>query len=161
MSSNFDPGQITSPPLADSGVRRHQSLTYGAKRTATGLRRAGTLQAASAMKNSTAPRSPSPTNAEEAYEQEETPYADDSYFSGPQQQQQQQQTQVPPQPQSQGQYGGSPSSRSPWGTPGEWRAPANGTGYAGGGVAIDDVQRALATLELAGQQGLNYGQNGV
>jgi YTH domain-containing family protein len=99
-----------------------------------------------------AARSPSPTNAEEEYEDEETPYAEDSYFRAPSQQGAQQQ-------QQQGGNGNGyvPSPlRSPWATPGEWRAPPP-SGSLGGhddALVMDDVTRALSNLELSQQQGV-------
>ena len=86
------------------------------------------------------PQSPSPTNAEE--DDDESVRADEeSYFAG-------------------GQYPGSPIGRSsPWGTPGaggEWRAPVGGNGAAytnTGNAGIDDVSRALSSLDISQQYG--------
>ncbi|EIW84824.1 YTH-domain-containing protein [Coniophora puteana RWD-64-598 SS2] len=152
LSPHFGAPNAPSPPLAASGVRRHQSLTYGAQgnarqmpaaTAAAGLRRAGTLQATgrhpSAM--GPTPHSPSPPNEEEQYEYEEdlvNPYEDESYFNSrsPPPGQQQYQGQV----QSQGMYAGS-LGRSPWNTPGSAFSP-------GSSSSIDDVQRALSALEF-------------
>ncbi|KZT26615.1 YTH-domain-containing protein [Neolentinus lepideus HHB14362 ss-1] len=147
LSPHFGPQQIPSPPPAGTaGVRRHQSLTLGAasagvRHMSSGLRRAGTLHAGTQLKNhhgSSYPQSPSPTNADEGYDddqQHQQAYEDDSYF--------------PRQPQAQqgsGQYPTSPlGTRSPWSTPGtEWRA----SGGNGANASIDDVSRALSNLEI-------------
>lgn len=135
-----------SPPPASSGVRRHQSLTYGTgghgarhQVSSTGLRRSGTLQAQ--VKHSTVPQpgpqSPSPTNAEEDYP-DETPYEDEYYNPA---------SPRTPQPQ----YPTSPMGRSsPWGSQGgDWRGGGGYSGNNGGNnAALDEVQRALSSLEI-------------
>ena len=143
---------VPSPPpgaAGAGGVRRHQSLNYpnantGVRRLASGLKRAGTLQAGGKPVQGvpySGPQSPSPTNAEE--DDDESVRADeDSYYSG-------------------GQYPGSPIGRSsPWGPPGvgggEWRAPGSGNGAAyntAGSTAIDDVTRAISSMEIGQQYG--------
>ncbi|KAF9068302.1 YT521-B-like domain-containing protein [Rhodocollybia butyracea] len=133
---------VPSPPPAASGVRRHVSLTYGAQGAGvnrpkvTSLKRAGTLQTPLPPNN--APENAPAEGEEDEYEYSyavEDPGAYDPYDS----------------------YGGptSPLGRSsPWGSAGssgsagDWRA----------GNAIDDVQRALSTLELSGGAG-NVGQS--
>ncbi|RDX56393.1 YTH-domain-containing protein [Lentinus brumalis] len=136
------------PPGSAGGVRRHQSLNYpqgtpGVRRLASGLKRAGTLQvggkAAPGVPYSGA-QSPSPTNADEEYDNESTHADEESYFAAA------------------GQYPGSPIGRSsPWSTPGgEWRAQMGGnsnTYNAGGNAGIDDVSRALSALEINQQYG--------
>lgn len=151
LTPNFATGHMPSPPQADSGVRRHQSLTAhgsGARRVSSHLKRSGTLQTPGHMKQRSA-RSPSPTNAEEGEAEEDNPYAEDSYFPGNQQQQQQQLQQQQQQQQLANGYVPSPL-RSPWGAPSnEWR-PA--TGMTADQMAMDDVQRALSSLELSSEQ---------
>lgn len=148
LSPHFAGGlpHVPSPPpgAAAGGVRRHQSLNYpqgnsGVRRLASGLKRAGTLQVGAKGAPGgpyAGPQSPSPTNADEEYDDESARAEEDSYF---------QQT---------GQYPGSPIGRSsPWSTPGgEWRAQVGGnTAYNNGG--IDDVSRALSALEIGQQYG--------
>jgi hypothetical protein len=158
VATNFEHGP--SPPLADSGVRRHVSMTAGAGArrapAASGLRRAGTVQATGmGPRGHASGRSPSPDNNEEAYELEEDPdaYAEDSYYASPGQpgQQQPMQPMQPMQSHPQG-NGAYPGNRSQWGTQAEWRqgAPMN--------AAVDDVQRALANMELA--SGAAHGMQG-
>lgn len=103
------------------------------------------------------PRSPSPTNAEEEYDDESVNAEEDSYFAIASQQ-----------GQAQGQYPGSPIGRSsPWSTPGasnDWRGQLGSNlnsqfaqGGNGNNAAIDDVTRALSTLEINQQYGGNSG----
>ncbi|TBU35619.1 YTH-domain-containing protein [Dichomitus squalens] len=138
-----------SPPPGTTGaggVRRHQSLNYptttpGVRRLASGLKRAGTLQVgAKGPQGYSGAQSPSPTNADEEYE-DEAHVDDESYFAL--------------QNQQGGQYPGSPIGRSsPWSTPGgEWRAQMGGNGgsynnTAGNNAGVDDVSRALSALEI-------------
>lgn len=136
---------VPSPPPGSGGVRRHQSLNYpqgtpGVRRLASGLKRAGTLQVGGKVPYSGA-QSPSPTNAEEeGYDDDSVRADEESYFAGQQ-------------------YPGSPIGRSsPWSTPGgEWRAQMGGNGNAynnaTGNAGIDDVSRALSTLEISQQYG--------
>ncbi|PPQ78169.1 hypothetical protein CVT25_015502 [Psilocybe cyanescens] len=150
LSSHFatNPPHVPSPPPAESGVRRHVSITYGAvagnaRKTSTGLRRSGTLQATlpAHSQTSTPPEPTEQTEEEEyAYEQEDPSAYEEEYYARSQQQPQQYQ-----------QYSNSPIGRtSPWSTTNEWR---QGQGYGGNGnAAIDDVQRALSALELASNQ---------
>ena len=146
---------IPSPPPAGSGVRRHQSLTYGAatggvrRMASSGLKRAGTLQAQIRAPGQP-PQSPSPTNAEEEYEYDEgsNGHEDEAYFSRQPSAQAQQ---------AQSQYPTSPIGRSPWSTPSnEWRTPAGSSNLVGNNsssnIAIDDVQRALSSLDINHQQ---------
>ena len=153
---------IPSPPPAGSGVRRHQSLTYGAatggvrRMASSGLKRAGTLQAQIRAPGQP-PQSPSPTNAEEEYEYDEgsNGHEDEAYFSRQPSAQAQQ---------AQSQYPTSPIGRSPWSTPSnEWRTPAGSSNLVGNNsssnVAIDDVQRALSSLDINHQQQQQQQQN--
>ncbi|KAM5532344.1 hypothetical protein V8D89_014023 [Ganoderma adspersum] len=155
LSPHFAHGPSPPPGSAGAGgVRRHQSLNYptatpGVRRLASGLKRAGTLQVGA--KGSPVPysgaQSPSPTNADEEYDDEAARAADEeSYFALQNQQQA-------------GNYPGSPIGRSsPWNTPGgEWRAQMGGNGgsynNAGNNTGIDDVSRALSALEINQQYG--------
>lgn len=140
LSPQYAGGPVPSPPPAGSGVRRHQSLTYGAQsgvKQMSGLKRAGTLQAG-ARQPTAVGQSAAPTPAEEDYKEEAelvNPYEEESYFSpkSPPPNQQQYGTQ------GQAQYPTSPMGRSsPWGA----SFSAVGTGN------IDDVTRALSTMEL-------------
>ncbi|KAJ3733970.1 YTH-domain-containing protein [Lentinula guzmanii] len=138
-SSTQDP----SPPPAASGVRRHVSLTYGAQGAGvnrpkvTSLKRAGTLQTPLPVNNT--PENVVAGTGEEEYEYtyaNEDPAAYDSYDA----------------------YGaGGPTSplgrSSPWGSTGsssgsggDWRTP----GGPAVNNAIDDVQRALTSMEISG-----------
>lgn len=166
LSPHFASGlpHVPSPPpggTSSAGVRRHQSLNYptataGMRHLTSGLKRAGTLQAGPIKSHPkgvpySGHQSPSPTNAEEEYDNDSTHAEEDSYFGLPTQQ-------------SQGQYPGSPIARSPWSTPGnDWRNQVGGNnaqfGGNGGGsnIAIDDVSRALSALEISQQYGGNAG----
>lgn len=140
------------PPAASAGVRRHQSLTYGAatggprKMATSGLRRAGTLQT-SIRAPGEHPQSPSPTNAEEEVYVEGSVEDEPSYFAA----------------NTQGQYATSPiGGRSPWSTPGtEWRAPGTSSlaNSTNSNAAIDDVQRALSSLDINNQNQQAYPSN--
>lgn len=136
-------------------MRRHQSLNYptaasGVRRLQQGLRRAGTLQAPP-IKGSHPPgasaysgaQSPSPTNADEEYDNDSVRAEEDSYFGIPNQQ---------------GQYAPqSPMGRSsPWSTPGagnDWRSQMGGNGQNMASGTVDDVSRALSQMELNQQYG--------
>ncbi|EMD38199.1 hypothetical protein CERSUDRAFT_64463 [Gelatoporia subvermispora B] len=143
---------VPSPPPGDgAGVRRHQSLNYptaaaGVRRLATGLRRAGTLQA----NPYSGAQSPSPTNADEYDDNDSVRAEEDSYFGLASQGQQDR-------------YPVSPLGRSsPWSTPGnDWRnqvGPTTAAQFANAGNAgIDDVSRALSALEISQQYGNNGG----
>ena len=155
---------MPSPPPANSaaGVRRHQSLNYPnaagvrSRMNNSGLKRAGTLQAPPLKGHQGAysgAQSPSPTGADEEYDEYDNDSVradeDGGYFRMPTQQ-------------GQGQYPTSPIGRSsPWSTPGagnDWRIGGNGTagiGSAAGGV--DDVTRALNSIEISQQYGANAG----
>ena len=154
LSPHFAGGlpHVPSPPpgaAGAGGVRRHQSLNYpqgttGVRRLASGLKRAGTLQVGAKGGHGgpySGAQSPSPTNADEEYDDESVRADEDSYF------------------QPTGQYPGSPMGRSsPWSTPGgEWRAQMGGNGAAYNNAAnnagIDDVSRALSALEIGQQYG--------
>ncbi|KIJ16997.1 hypothetical protein PAXINDRAFT_168425 [Paxillus involutus ATCC 200175] len=154
LSPHFATSHVPSPPPATSGVRRHQSLTYGAQggvrqMSTSGLKRAGTLQQTGSRHAATVGQTPSPPDAEEEYDEEQelvNPYEDESYFTSrsPPPNQQQHGSQ------GQGQYPTSPIGRSsPWGTPGsgDWRTPAGSFSVSGAG-SIDDVTRALSAMEL-------------
>ncbi|KAI9466359.1 YTH-domain-containing protein [Lactarius psammicola] len=153
MSGHY--GTIPSPPPG-SAVRRHQSLTYGAaaggvKRMAPpGLRRAGTLQT-QARTSGHHPQTPSPTGADEEFVEGSTGHEDESYFAH--------QASVQGQ-----QYPTSPISRSPWSTPSnEWRSSGGTSGLVApnnGSSAIDDVQRALSSLDI-NNQAQNYSAVGL
>ncbi|KAG9318630.1 hypothetical protein JVU11DRAFT_723 [Chiua virens] len=151
LSPHFAATHVPSPPPASSGVRRHQSLTYGAQRQmpSSGLKRAGTLQQTGSRHTPTTGQSPSPPDPEEEEYGEEkdpvNPYDDDTYFT----------PRSPPPSQQQyanqgSQYPTSPMGRaSPWGTPGaaDWRT--SGGTFPGSAVAsVDDVARALSSMEL-------------
>ncbi|KAK7038148.1 YTH domain-containing protein [Favolaschia claudopus] len=119
-----------SPPPGDPGVRRHVSLTYGAaarqaqKVPVTNLRRSGTLQTPMPA-HGAAPSEPAAEEDEEYNYQDDPGAYDDQEYYGP----------------------ASPIGRpSPWsnnggGGSGDWRAP---------GGNIDDVQRALSSLDIGG-----------
>lgn len=123
------------PPAASAGVRRHQSLTYGAatggprKMATSGLRRAGTLQT-SIRAPGEHPQSPSPTNAEEEAYVEGSVEDEPSYFAANTQ-----------------------------GT--EWRAPGTSSlaNSTNSNPAIDDVQRALSSLDINNQNQQAYPSN--
>ena len=141
-------------------MRRHQSLNYpnaasGVRRLQQGLKRAGTLQAPPVKGGSqvgtpySGAQSPSPTNADEEYDNDSVRAEEDSYFGLPAQQQ--------------GQYAPqSPMGRSsPWNAPGagnEWRSPMVGNGQDAASGTGDDVSRALSFMELSQQQ--QYGNAG-
>ncbi|KAI0053885.1 YTH-domain-containing protein [Auriscalpium vulgare] len=140
MSPHF--ANIPSPPPAGSAVRRHQSLTYGGatggvKRMASaGLKRAGTLQT-SIRPPGHHPQTPSPTGADEEYTEGSQGHEDDSYFAR--------------QASSGQQYPTSPIGRSPWSTPSnDWRPPGAGASNINN-AGIDDVQRALSSLDIGSQ----------
>ncbi|KAG7092924.1 hypothetical protein E1B28_009229 [Marasmius oreades] len=134
----------SSPPPATSGVRRHVSMGAGTTRSKLGgLKRSGTLQTPVHHASSAADQSAVAGTTQAEEEQYEYTYGEDPYDAYEQ-------------------YGGptSPVGRSsPWatasgntgGTGGDWRAPgASGLGPGGGngGAAIDDVQRALFSLDI-------------
>ncbi|KAJ7161497.1 YT521-B-like domain-containing protein [Mycena crocata] len=133
-----------SPPAAASGVRRHQSLTYGAaarqaqKIPASGLRRSGTLQTPVPVHAAAPPEPPAEDEDEYTYQDDANAYDESEYYDkGP----------------------ASPIGRlSPWHNNGggDWRAPNPGFSSGSGG-SVDDVQRALSSLELSG--GGAYGNN--
>ncbi|KAJ7080346.1 YT521-B-like domain-containing protein [Mycena belliarum] len=135
-----------SPPPAGSNVRRHVSLTYGAaarqaqKIPVSGLRRSGTLQAPVPVHpQSQSPAPPEqPAEDEEEYTyQEEPAYEEPEYY-----------TKHP-----------APGNLSPWSNNGasanDWRAP-------GASGSVDDVQRALSSLDIGGGGGYvnNQGPQG-
>lgn len=153
LSPHFATAHVPSPPPASSGVRRHQSLTYGAQRQIqpAGLKRAGTLQQTGSRNTATVGQTPSPPDPEQEHYSEEkelvNPYDDESYFTP---------RSPPPNQQQYGgqgsaQYPTSPIGRaSPWVTPGgaDWRTP--GGTFSGSGIAsVDDVARALSAMELS------------
>lgn len=143
MSPHFQVAgsDVPSPPPAGSGVRRHVSLNYstgvgGARnKTGSGLKRSGTLQA-TVPPHSQGSSTPDPVEYSQdsdyqSYESEDlsttsaAPSADEEYYHRQQ---------------------ASIGRQSPWSQGNEWRAPGNGPG---GNASIDDVQRALSTLEIA------------
>ena len=104
-----------------------------------GLRRAGTLQT-QGRPSGHHPQTPSPTGADEEFADGSTGHDDESYF--------------PRQASVQGQYPTSPINRSPWSTPSnEWRSSGGTSGLVApnNGSSIDDVQRALASLDINNQ----------
>nr|GAT58150.1 predicted protein [Mycena chlorophos] len=138
----------TSPPTAASGVRRHQSLTYGAaareaqKIPVSGLRRSGTLQTPLPAHHARPSEPAEEVEDEQVYEDEQEVYDESEYYAKQQQQ---------PGPVS-------PIGRlSPWTSNGgaDWRAPAPNN-FSGG---VDDVQRALSSLDIGGGGG--YGNIGA
>ncbi|KAK7467518.1 hypothetical protein VKT23_004572 [Stygiomarasmius scandens] len=153
--SNIDPNatyagheNVPSPPPAGSGVRRHVSLTYGAQgagatrpKLAAGLKRSGTLQAQMPGQST---MTPSDTAAPNTGNEEEY---DNSYMDDPGSYD------------SYEQYGPtSPLGRSsPWGS-NDWRPGFPGNG-GNAGSAIDDVQRALSSMDLGGNNVGAYGQS--
>lgn len=151
LSPQYAVGPVPSPPPASSGVRRHQSLTYGAQsgvKQMSGLKRAGTLQSGTRQPPAVG-QSVTPTAPEEDYKEEAelvNPYEEESYFSPKSPPPNQQQYGM----QGQAQYPTSPMGRSsPWnGTGGgDWRTP--GASFSSVGTSnIDDVTRALSTMEL-------------
>ncbi|KAG6335029.1 hypothetical protein ID866_4055 [Astraeus odoratus] len=154
LSPQFATGSVPSPPPG-GGVRRHQSLTYGAqggvKQMAGGLKRAGTLQANNRHPSGVGQTS-TPAPEEECKEEVElvNPYEDESYFlprSPPPAQQ-------PHGASGQGQYPTTPMGRSsPWNSQGtgDWRTP--GALFSSmSSTNIDDVTRALSTMELNSNQ---------
>lgn len=140
---------VPSPPPAASGVRRHVSLNYGPgvrSKTGSGLKRSGTLQA-TAPPHSHGSSTPDPVDYSQdsdyqSYEGEDVnanvaaPTADEEYYLRQQ---------------------ASIGRQSPWSQGNEWRATGNANG-PGGNATIDDVQRALSSLEIAsGNNNAQYG----
>jgi YTH domain-containing family protein len=131
-ASQFDDADPSPPPAAN--VRRHQSLNYpnaAGTRRMNALKRAGTLQTTPIKTHQSqgysSGQSPSPTGAEEDHGEE------GSYF-----------------PEAQGNYPPSIGRSSPWGTPGnaEWRSPAGPITPGSINSGMDEVSRALSTIEL-------------
>ncbi|TFK30096.1 YTH-domain-containing protein [Coprinopsis marcescibilis] len=137
--------ETPSPPPAGSGVRRHVSLTYGAavggqRKVTAGLKRSGTLQA-TVPTHSQGSSTPDPAEyaqeSEYTYEAEDlsatasVTSAEDEYYLRQQQQQQQ---------------GGTLGRSSPWSQGNDWRAPGNPNFP---NSSVDDVQRALSSLEIS------------
>jgi hypothetical protein len=138
---------VPSPPPATSTVRRYVSLNYGAagqqRKTSTGLKRAGTITnplPTHSQQNPSPPESLEQAESDEnAHEPEDITSYQDEYLKQ--------------QPQLSNPALGPPSS---W-TPGnDWRAPYSTSGN--GSTAIDDVQIALSTLELASNGAVGYAQ---
>ncbi|KAF7363934.1 YTH domain-containing protein [Mycena sanguinolenta] len=140
-NSPLAPHDGPSPPPGEPGVRRHVSLTYGAaarqaqKIPITNLRRSGTLQTPMPAHVDTPPEPAAEEDEEYQYE-DPAVYDEQEYYA--------------PKPGP-----ASPIGRlSPWsnnGGSGDWRAPTGG---------IDDVQRALSSLDIGGGGGA-YGNNNV
>ncbi|KAJ3841101.1 YTH-domain-containing protein [Lentinula raphanica] len=137
--------QDPSPPPAASSVRRHVSLTYGAQGAGvnrpkvTSLKRAGTLQTPLPPNNTV--ENVGTGASEEEYEYtytNEDPAAYDTYDTYA--------TGGPTSPLGRSSPWGSTGSSS--GSGGDWRAPG-GLAQAGNN-AIDDVQRALSSMEISG-----------
>ena len=139
LSPRFSNATHEPLPSVGSGVRRHVSLTYGAAAAGSrkgGLKRSGTLQAPSHSQNTTPPEPVEQEQEEEYnYGTEEAGNYEDDYF--PRQQ-----------------YPASPpvGRASPWTPSNEWRS----SGYPSAGTSIDDVQRALSTLELSNNQNMGH-----
>ena len=114
------------------------------------LKRSGTLQAQIRHPSvAEGQHSPSPP-ADEEYvdEAQNQPYEDESYFA-----------RSPP-PQQQYQATSPIGRQSPWNTPSsEWRTPGGSQGN--NNAAIDDVQRALASLEIASNSNPIYNNNNI
>lgn len=142
------PVRQPSPPPAGSGVRRHVSLTYGAavggpRKVNSGLKRSGTLQA-TVPNHSQSSNAPEPTDyhqdaSEYAYEPEDSNVNQSSGYTLEEEAYLRQQAQQ--QQQQQQQYGG--MNRS-WNQNSDWRGSGNAQA-----TTIDDVQRALSTLDIA------------
>ncbi|KAF8205638.1 YT521-B-like domain-containing protein [Mycena galopus ATCC 62051] len=145
-NSPLAPHDGPSPPPGEPGVRRHVSLTYGAaarqaqKIPVTNLRRSGTLQAPIPAHAETPPEPAAEEDEDYQYQDDPGAYDEQEYYTKP--------------------GPASPIGRlSPWsnnGGSGDWRAP--NAGFSSGGV--DDVQRALSSLEIGGGGGNGaYGNN--
>ncbi|KAJ7264966.1 YT521-B-like domain-containing protein [Mycena haematopus] len=148
-NSPLSPHDGPSPPPGEPGVRRHVSLTYGAaarqaqKIPVTNLRRSGTLQAPIPAHADTPPEPAAEEDEEYQYQDDPGVYDDQEYYA--------------PKPGP-----ASPIGRlSPWsnnGGSGDWRTP--NAAFSPGGV--DDVQRALSSLDIGGGGGGGgYGNNNV
>ncbi|KAF7311252.1 YTH domain-containing protein [Mycena kentingensis (nom. inval.)] len=131
----------TSPPPGSAGVRRHVSLTYGAaarqaqKIPVSGLRRSGTLQTPLPAHQRPTEQPADEGEEEQVYEDEQDVYDESEYYKQP--------------------NPVSPIGRqSPWANNGgggtDWRVP---------GGAVDDVQRALSSLEISGGYAAGAGQS--
>ena len=150
MATQF--GAIPSPPPG-SVVRRHQSPTYGTARAGVslrrmaspGLRRAGTLQN-QGRSHGHQSRTLSPTGGEEDFTGSSHSHEDESYFDL---QANQGQQYLPT----------TPINRSQWSIPSnEWHpfgGNANLVGPNSGSSAIDDVQRAMSSMDT-NSQGQGY-----
>lgn len=133
---------LTSANASNSGVRRHQSLTYGAhqakQRASAPLKRSGTMLATASRRSA----QPPPEIQDEAEEEEYVQYQDQGA-----------QEDIPHFPQLESQILGQPqhpNRQSPWGPPEkDWRNTSNSYGLS---PQMDDVQRALATLDLSQAQ---------
>lgn len=110
------------------------------RRTAVNLRRSGTLQAQIERPHAATASPPSPTENEEDYQ--EGSYADEEYQYNLQQQQRQSNAYN----QTSGQY--TPGRSSPWSMSNEWKY-TQGLAGNNNGNSIDDVQRALSSLEIS------------
>ncbi|KAJ7705224.1 YT521-B-like domain-containing protein [Mycena olivaceomarginata] len=140
----LQPHDGPSPPPGDPGVRRHVSLTYGAaaqKIPVTNLRRSGTLQTPIPSQTATPPEPAADEGEEYQYQEDPGAYDDQEYYA--------------PKPGP-----ASPIGRlSSWsnnGGSGDWRAP--NPGFQSGNV--DDVQRALSSLDIGGGGGNGGGAYG-
>ncbi|KAJ7355956.1 YT521-B-like domain-containing protein [Mycena albidolilacea] len=146
-NSPLAPHDGPSPPPGDPGVRRHVSLTYGAaarqaqKIPVTNLRRSGTLQTPIPSQTATPPEPAADEGEEYQYQEDPGAYDDQEYYA--------------PKPGP-----ASPIGRlSSWsnnGGSGDWRAP--NPGFQSGNV--DDVQRALSSLDIGGGGGNGGGAYG-
>jgi YTH domain-containing family protein len=134
---------LSTEGLPGSGVRRHQSLTYGAhqakQRASAPLKRSGTMLATASRRSAQPP-------PEIQDEDEEDDYAHH--------QEQTSQEEIPHYPQLESQILQPGSRQSPWGPPQkDWHGPTgSNSSYGLVGPQIDDVQRALATLDLGAGQ---------
>lgn len=153
MGSHFTQAHTPSPPPGGANVRRHVSLTYGAavggpRKVNSGLKRAGTLQATHHSHSS---------NASETSDYNEGPdYSYDQDDTGSNQSHQSHQghqssgysleEEAYLRQQAQQQYSAGINRSQPWNQTTDWRTAGNTT-------TIDDVTRALSTLEMAGAAG--------
>lgn len=136
------PHLASTPPPPGANVRRHQSLTAGATRKLnSGLRRSGTLHTPMPPHHQSQ-TSPEVQPSEEEYTTE-TIEQDECYN------------------QNQNHPTNSVGCQSPWGAGSnsnqntEWRNNAGPAQVSSQKLAIDDVQRALSTLEIARASGVH------
>jgi len=136
---------LPASSAAAGGIRRHVSLTYGAhqakQRASAPLKRSGTMLATASRR----PAQPPPEIQDEAEEDDYTQYNEQAA-----------QEEIPHFPQLESQILGQQGSRqSPWGPPEkDWRgSPTANVSYGLSSPPMDDVQRALASLDIGQGQG--------